>query len=57
MQETLRLELLKLVNRHDLSPEQIIERAVKLEAYVAGEPEQVEKPVRGRKATTVNPLD
>lgn len=57
MQETLRLELLKLVNRHDLTPEQIIERAEKLEAFVTSKPEPAEKPVRGRKVTTVNPMD
>ncbi len=32
--DSIRLDLLRLVHRHDLSPEQIIERAEKFERYV-----------------------
>ena len=45
-----RLELIKLVYRHDRTPEDAIERAKKLEEYLNGDPEKdnLDKPSRGR---------
>lgn len=59
--DELRLEVLKLVNRHDLSPEVLLERAKAFEAYIAGEvveTDVVERPRRGRppKSITIDPL-
>lgn len=45
--DALRLELVRLVHRFDHSPEQVIERAKELEAYVLGTKAQADKPEEG----------
>jgi len=49
MSSELRLEILKLVHRHDLSPEAIVTRAKAIEAYVT---EQQNAQVPERKTLT-----
>lgn len=57
----LKLEVLKLIHRHDLQPEQLTERADALVKWLQDTPEKAAQP-KGKaapkaKATTIDPLD
>lgn len=43
-QSELRVELVKLVHRHDREPSEIVARAKELEAYVLGEAGETQRP-------------
>lgn len=57
----LKLEVLKLIHRHDLSPEQLTERGDKLVKWLQDTPDKAPEP-KGKapqkaKAITFSPLD